>query len=92
VSQAGIWVPDPELISEWVEASTAAQGLPERVTDPEVIDSACVLLREGRQLIVLEAPDRREAGRVEGVASLDSGVDDHMIEHGADDGLLAGEG
>ncbi|MCH7584872.1 MAG: hypothetical protein IH941_06905 [Acidobacteria bacterium] len=36
--------PTAEQVTEWVEESTAAQGVPFKVTDPGVIASVAVLL------------------------------------------------
>jgi len=83
--------PTAEVVAGWVEKSTADQGIPVTVTDPVVVGSVSVLLREGREPVRSETPDRREAVGVEGVAAFNGRVDDDVIEDGSDDGGLAGE-
>lgn len=78
-------------VIECVRASTAAQGLPERVTDAGIVEAVSTLLREGREPVRSESPDQGETGAVEGVAAPDGGIDDDMIEDGGDDGGLPGE-
>ena len=39
--------PTPEAVQAWVAASCAAQGVPEKVTDPVVIRKVAVLLGVG---------------------------------------------
>lgn len=91
---AAVVMPDPipEQVVEWVKASTAAQGIPDRVTDAGIVEAVTTLLREGREPVPSESPNGDEAGGVEGVAAPHSGVDYDVVEDGADDGVLAGEG
>lgn len=82
----------PQQVVEWVKASTAAQGIPDRVTDAGVIEAVSALLREGREPVPSESPDGDKPGRVEDVTAPHGGVDHDVVEDGADDGVLAGEG
>lgn len=40
---------DAEVVDRWVAETTAAQGLPEAITDPKTIAEVVALLREGRE-------------------------------------------
>ena len=81
----------PEQVAEWVERSTAAEGVPVRVSDPRTVEAVASLLVEGREP-VSEAPGGLEAVGVEGVASSEGGVDGDVVEDRLDDSGLAGEG
>ena len=83
--------PTPEEVAGWVERSTTEQGIPVRVSDRRVAEAVAALLGAGREQVRSEPPDRRESVRVEGVTALDGGIHHHVIEDGADDGVLAGE-
>ncbi len=41
--------PTPEEVAEWVERTTAEQGLDAKITDAQTIEAVAVLLREGRE-------------------------------------------
>ena len=82
--------PTAEQAAEWVRRSAADQGVPDRVTDAGVIESVSVLLRDGRVPVRLQPPGGGEPVGVEGVTARGCGVDDHVIQDGADDGVLAG--
>jgi len=75
-----------EVLKAWVERSCAAQGLPVKVTDPAVLGQVGVLLGRSRP------PAHLDAVGVEAGPTLDGGVDGDVIDEGADDGVLAGDG
>ena len=79
-----------EQVAEWVERSCVDQGLPVGVTDQATVRGVVVLLWRGGGCPGLETPDRGEAAQVECVASLDGRVDHHVVQDGADDGVLPG--
>jgi hypothetical protein len=98
-------VPADRLLA-WVEASTRAQGLPLKVTDPATVDRVRSLLTGGEARSRASArsvragpggrgsepPDRLDAGDVETFAAGDrGGMDDHVVKDGLDDRHLAGE-
>jgi hypothetical protein len=64
--------------------SAEAQGLPAKVQDAAILRRVAALVRPG-----LAAPDERDPGRVEGVASADRRGDDGVVEDGGDDRSLA---
>ncbi|MEX0826236.1 MAG: hypothetical protein WD184_05745 [Acidimicrobiia bacterium] len=39
----------PEVVAGWVDSSTAAQGVPAKVTDPNAVEAVSALLGEGRE-------------------------------------------
>lgn len=39
----------PEAVVAWVERSTAAQGLPVKVTDVRAVEAVAALLKDGRE-------------------------------------------
>ncbi len=41
--------PIPEAVAVWVERSTAAQGVPMKVTDPKAVEAVAALLKDGRE-------------------------------------------
>lgn len=92
VVAAAMREPTAEEVIEWVRASTAAQGVPERVTDAAVIEAVSTLLRDGREPVTSKAPHGHKPRRVERVAALDGGVNDNVVEDGANDGGLPSEG
>lgn len=90
----------PVELAEWVAASCQAQGVPVRVADPVTVSAVVALLggpggggrartrsvratrrRTGRS----EAPDRLDAGGVEGSGSADSGGDHDVVDDAAHD-------
>lgn len=91
-------------LAAWVAASCSAQGVPVKVTDPEVVRRVCVLLvatesgpRLGRQPVRgparrrSESPERSYSLGVQRPGSGSAGVDDGVVEDGGDDGVLPGE-
>lgn len=80
------------VVREWVDASCAAQGVPIKVTDTKALGAVAELLGVRQVTRRSDAPDRGEARRVElvGAAPL-AGLDDQVVEHGRDDGLLPAE-
>lgn len=92
-------------LAGWVAASCASQGVPVKVTDPEVVRQVWVLLvatesgpRLGRQpdrgptRRQLEPPDRLYPVGVESAGAGAPGADDGVVQYGSDDGRLSGEG
>jgi hypothetical protein len=65
-------------------ASALAQGLPERVQDPAILQRVAALVRPG-----LAAPDGGDPGGIEGVAAGSGGGDDSVVEGCGDDRGLA---
>ncbi len=78
---------DHAAVIAWVRATTAAQGLPEKVLDPTILRAVAVLLRPG--LAGLPAPRRRYSRRVEPVATTDRRSNDDVVEEGSDDAVLS---
>ena len=76
-----------QLARVWVETTCAAQGVPVKIDDRNVLVTVGVLL--GLRPQPLGTPDRIEAGRVETVEAPPSRIDDDVIEDGGDDGVLA---
>jgi hypothetical protein len=76
-----------ELARVWVETTCAAQGVPVKIDDRNVLVSVGTLL--GLRPQALGTPDRIEAGRVEPVEASPSRVDDDVVENGGDNGVLA---
>lgn len=81
--------PTAEQVTELVEKSTKAQGVPFKVTDPVVIAAVAVLFGDASDRLGSEAPDQVEAVRVEGVAAFDAGGDSDVVEDGLDDRLAS---
>ncbi len=81
---------DHATVVAWVRATCAAQGLPEKVSDPTILRKVAVLLRPG--LAGLPVPNRRYSRRVKPIAATDGRSDQSVIEKGGDDVALAGEG
>jgi hypothetical protein len=55
----------PEEVVQWVRESTAAQGLPEKVTDPTVLRKVAILMRpqlalRNRDAVQLGRPRRKD--------------------------------
>lgn len=93
-----------EDLAIWVAASCEEQGLPVKVTDPQVVRQVWVLLgasESGPRLVrqhgrgpargVSEAPEGSYPLRVQGARSGAPGFDDRMVQDGGDDGVLPGE-
>lgn len=91
-------------LAAWVAASCESQGVPVKVTDPEVVRQVWVLLgagESGPRLVrqhgrgparrVLEAPERPYPVGVEGAGGGTPGADDGVVQDGGDDGVLTGE-
>lgn len=97
---------DPAFdLDAWVRRSCQAQGVPVKVTDPEVVRRVGVLLgateagpRLGRQPARgtarrrSEAPGRLHPLGVQGPRSGVPGGDGGVVEHGGDDRRLPGQG
>lgn len=90
---------DPAVVSEWVEASCASQGLPLRVADLGILADVAGLLgatpgagraAHHRTAQASGAPDGSEAAGVEAVVAAPSGSDDDVIDNRGDDRGLAG--
>ncbi len=75
-----------DVLKAWVQRSCAAQGLPVKVTDPAVLRQVGVLLGRSRP------PAHLDAFGVEAGPTLDRRVDGDVVDEGADDGVLAGDG
>jgi hypothetical protein len=93
-----------DAVRAWVETSCLAQGLTVKVADAAVVSRVELLLRgrTGRPASARQGgrsggggtsqpPHRYNPGRVQGVGTLDAGVDHSVIEQGADDGVLPGQ-
>jgi len=87
-------------VAAWVERSCEAQGVPVRVRDRLVIARVATLMSErgaagrqpgGEEPRESEAPNRSDPSRIEGPRSRVAGADDGVVEHGGDDGSLAGQ-
>jgi hypothetical protein len=64
------------IVSEWVEASCAAQGVPVKVADRYALAAVAELLGVRQVRRRSDAPDRIEAGRIETVEAAAGGPDD----------------
>lgn len=96
--------PDPQAVAAWVRASCERAGVPVLVTDPEALHRIGVLLgdpggrprqaqRAAGPRVALQPPDRFDAGDVQaGSSGLRGGVNDDVVEHGAHDRRLTGQG
>ena len=91
-----------EQLRAWVARSCVEQGVPLQVTDVLVLERVRVLLTGtaapgGPPVIqaavgtASESPDRLHPVRVQGAGAQDTGTDDGVVEHGADDRGLPGQ-
>ena len=80
------------LARAWLEGSCAAQGVPVKLVDRKVLAASAELLCQARGAGGLGAPDGFEAGGVEAVVATAARLDDQVIHHCGNDGLLAGQG
>lgn len=89
-------------LAAWVTASCAAQGVPVKVSDAQVVERVLALLgRSGGRgrakpctpgaRAPSELPDRLHPGGVESTGAGLAGADDDVVHDGFDDGGLAGE-
>ena len=96
------WLATAEFAA-WVTESCERHGVPVKVSDARVVAEVAVLLSGGtvRPDMQLrrparagsETPDGIDAGRVEGLdAGSGARVDDTVMEHRSDDGVLASQG
>jgi len=91
---------DPAVVSEWVEASCASQGLPVRVADLGILAQVAGLLgaapgasrvAPSRTTPGSGAPDGCEPAGVEAVVAASGGCDDEVVEDGGHDCVLPGQ-
>ncbi len=83
--------PLAELARAWAEESCAAQGVPVKVADRNVLARVGTLLGIVPGQERLDAPKRREAAGVEAVVAASAGGDDDVVEEGGDDRVLPGQ-
>ncbi|MDX6284934.1 MAG: hypothetical protein QOG53_419 [Frankiales bacterium] len=94
---------DADAVRAAVEKSCAAQGLPIKVADPVLLRRVEALLTgadprgaplrsEGWSRVrPSHPPHGTDPVGIEGASTRDTGTDDGMVEHGADDGVLPSE-
>lgn len=92
---------DPAVVSAWVEASCASQGLPVRVADLGILAQVAGLLgaAPGASRVARPAGRRRGSGSpdgcepvgVEAVVAASGGCDDEVVEDGGHDCVLPGQ-
>jgi hypothetical protein len=71
----------------WADRTCEEQALPAKISDRATLAAVAALLGVER----LDAPERREALRVEEVATSDGGTHRHTVEYSRDNGMLPGK-
>ena len=75
-----------DQLARWVEASCVLQGVPVKVTDARVVRQVATLLGAGS-----ESPGDLDALGVQRTGTTHTRSDRDVIDHGSDDGGLAGQ-